>query len=59
MEEHSNENPEDPQWIKRWTTFIQKLEQAKSTPNQMKEICSKFMTAERTKKYRASFSKNE
>lgn len=58
-EEHSNENPDDPQWIKRWNIFIQKLEEAKSTPNQMKEICSKFMTAERTKKYRASLSKTE
>lgn len=59
MEENSNENSEDPQWIKRWTTFIQKLEKAKSTPNQMKEICSKFMTAERMKKYRASLSKSK
>lgn len=57
IEENSNENPDDPQWIKRWNIFIQKLEEAKSTPNQMKEICSKFMTAERMKKYRVSLSK--
>lgn len=53
-ETHHNESSEDPKWIKRWDTFIASLEQHRLDKSVLKDLCSKFMTAQRTKKYRAS-----
>ena len=50
----THESPEDPKWIKRWDTFIASLERHRSNESVLKDLCSKFMTAQRTKKYRAS-----
>jgi hypothetical protein len=50
----THESPEDPKWIKRWDTFIASLKQHRSDESVLKDLCSKFMTAQRTKKYRAS-----
>ena len=52
-EAHTNENPEDPKWIKRWSEFMQSLEENREIEAVLKDKCSKFMTAQRTKKYRA------
>jgi Zn-finger protein len=52
-EASTGENPEDPKWVKRWTGFMDSLEKARADHEQMKTLCSKFMTAQRTKKYRA------
>jgi hypothetical protein len=52
-EAHTNENPEDPKWIKRWSSFMKSLEENRGDEAIMKDLCSKFMTAQRTKKYRA------
>jgi hypothetical protein len=51
-EAHTNENPDDSKWIKRWSNFIKSLEDNKNNEAILKELCSKFMTAQRTKKYR-------
>lgn len=48
------EKPEDPKWIKRWATFVTSLEQHRSNKSALKDVCSKFMTAQRIKKYRGS-----
>jgi hypothetical protein len=48
------ENPDDHKWIKRWTTFTSSLEQNRSNERVLKDLCSKFMTSQRIKKYRAS-----
>jgi hypothetical protein len=53
-ETHHNESPADPKWIKRWDTFIASLKQHRSDESVLKGVCSKFMTAQRTKKYRTS-----
>ena len=53
-EKYVGENPDDPKWIKRWTTFITSLEHHQSNKSALKDLCSKFMTAQRTKKYRVS-----
>ena len=52
-EGHTGETPNDPKWIKRWTSFVESLKQH-SDESALKGLCSKFMTAQRTKKYRAS-----
>ena len=49
---HTNENPDDSKWIKRWSNFMKSLEDNKNNEAVLKELCSKFMTAQRTKKYR-------
>ena len=51
-ETHVGENSEDPKWIKRWTAFMKSLEENKGDEGKLKNLCSKFMTAQRTKKYR-------
>jgi hypothetical protein len=51
-EAYTEENPEDPKWINRWTTFLKSLEANKEKEEKLKNLCSKFMTAQRTKKYR-------
>jgi len=53
-EKRVGEKPEDPKWIKRWTTFVTSLERHRSDECVLKELCSKFMTAQRIKKYRTS-----
>lgn len=53
-EAYTEENAEDPKWIKRWTTFLKSLEENKEKEETLKTLCSKFMTAQRTKKYRHS-----
>jgi hypothetical protein len=50
----SVENKEDPKWIKRWTEFVESLEQNRQDEDILKKLCSKFMTAQRIKKYRKS-----
>jgi hypothetical protein len=51
-EAYTNESPTEPKWVKRWTAFVASLEAVRTDANQMKTLCSKFMTAQRTKKYR-------
>jgi hypothetical protein len=53
-ERSTNENPSDPKWIKRWTLFVESLEENRTKDDQLKTLCSKFMTAQRAKKYRHS-----
>jgi hypothetical protein len=51
-EEQTGDNPEDPQWQKRWNLFITSLEENKQNKQNLNKLCSKFMTAQRTKRYR-------
>jgi hypothetical protein len=51
-EEQSGDNPEDITWQKRWELFIKSLEDNKDNEEILKELCSNFMTAQRTKRYR-------
>jgi hypothetical protein len=51
-EAHTNENPEDPKWIKRWSSFVKTLEEKSDDEMALKDLSSKFMTARRIKKYR-------
>jgi len=53
-ESYTNEDSADPKWVKRWTAFVDSLEKARDDQVAMKTLCSKFMTAQRTKKYRHS-----
>jgi len=53
-ENAAGDNPSDPKWQKRWGAFIESLESNKDNPTQLKSLCSKFMTLQRTKKYRRS-----
>jgi len=48
----SQESPEDPKWNKRWTDFVETLEANCSSEETLKGLCSKFMAAQRIKKYR-------
>jgi hypothetical protein len=50
-EQYTGDNPDDPKWQKRWEQFVGSLESANS--NRV-GIIAKFMTAQRTKKYRRS-----
>ena len=52
-ESYTNEKPEEPKWVKRWSDFVVSLEQNRENEETLKNLCSKFMTAQRTKKYRA------
>lgn len=52
METTHGEEPENPKWVKRWATFTQSLEQHRLDEEQLKILCSKFMTAQRIKRYR-------
>lgn len=51
-ESYNGDNSEDAKWIKRWTTFIKSLEETKEDRETLKELCSKFMAAQRVQKYR-------
>ena len=53
-ESHVGENTEDPKWIKRWNQFVISLEQNRHNEVTLKDICTKFMMAQRIKKYRSS-----
>ena len=53
-EAYTNEESQDPKWMKRWSQFTTDLESNRSDPNKLKHICGKFLTAQRTKKYRRS-----
>jgi hypothetical protein len=48
----SQELIEDPKWTKRWTEFVETLESNRTNEETLKGLCSKFMTAQRMKKYR-------
>ena len=52
-EGNTGQNPQDPKWIKRWSSFIKTLEENKNNEVALKDKCSKFMTAQRIKKYRS------
>ena len=51
-EASTGEDPADSKWVKRWGNFVTSLEGKRDQPNTLKTLCSKFMTAQRTKKYR-------
>lgn len=51
-EQYAGDKPEDPAWQKRWEQFVGNLESANM--DDRVGIISKFMTAQRTKKYRRS-----
>lgn len=51
-ETHHHESSDDPKWLKRWAMFVATLEKHRSDESVLKDLCSKFMTAQRTKKYR-------
>ena len=53
-EAHTNENPDDPKWIKRWSSFMKTLEENRNDTNALRDLCSTFMATQRTKKYRMS-----
>lgn len=48
----SQESIEDPKWTKRWTEFVKTLESNRANEETLKGLCSKFMAAQRIKKYR-------
>jgi hypothetical protein len=55
-EEQTGDNPEDSKWNKSWNNFIQNLENSRDNKDKLKELCSKFLTAQRTKRYRRNTS---
>ena len=52
--QESHESSDDPKWIKRWSAFVITLEKYRDDEGKLKDLCSKFMTARRIKRYRAS-----
>ncbi len=57
-EEYSGDNSDDPKWNKRWNSFLKSLEDNKNYIDALKKECSKFMTAQRAKKFRRSKQNN-
>jgi hypothetical protein len=51
-EAQTGDDPNDVTWQKRWNKFIKSLEENKENENKLKSLCSKFLTAQRTKRYR-------
>jgi hypothetical protein len=51
-EQQTGDNPDDKAWQKRWESFVKSLEDNKENEEALKSLCSKFMTAQRTKRYR-------
>jgi hypothetical protein len=51
-EGQNGDNPNDPTWQKRWNTFIKSLDDNKENEQELKTLCSKFLTAQRIKRYR-------
>jgi hypothetical protein len=47
------EDSADPKWNKRWTAVMKSLEDNREDKNKLQELCSKFMTAQRVKRYRS------
>jgi hypothetical protein len=58
-EEQTGDNPEDSHWQKRWNSFIKELEDNKNNEKVLKDLCSKFLTAQRTKRYRHKITSKE
>jgi hypothetical protein len=54
-EEQSGDSPDDLVWQKRWKSFIKSLEEHKDNEEVLKELCSKFMNAQRIKCYRRKY----
>ena len=54
-EENSGDNPEDADWCKRWDGFVESVS-AEADDDKKKKLISKFLTAQRTKKFRRSIS---
>ena len=52
QENYTGDEPDCPVWHKRWNKFVQSLETA-STDDERKTLISKFMTAQRTRVFRA------
>lgn len=53
-EEYSGDNPDDPKWVKRWNSFLETLDKNREDIEQLKKECTKFMIAQRAKKFRRS-----
>jgi len=51
-ETQTGDNPEDATWQARWNKFTASLEENRANESAMKNLCSKFLTAQRTKRYR-------
>jgi hypothetical protein len=51
----AGDKADDPAWIKRWQTFVSDVS-GEPDDTQKKNIISKFLTAQRTKKFRRSHS---
>jgi hypothetical protein len=51
-ETQTGDNPEDTVWQIRWNGFVTSLEENRGSEKVMKALCSKFLTAQRTKRYR-------
>ena len=51
-EEQTGDNPEDAAWQKRWNGFIKILEENKDNQDTLKDLCSKFMAAQRASRSR-------
>ena len=52
QENYTGDSEDSPQWQKRWQGFTESLDNA-SNDNDRKKLVSKFMTAQRTRVYRA------
>jgi hypothetical protein len=52
-ETNTGESADDPIWSKRWTSFVESVSNETDLVKK-KDIISKFLTAQRTKKYRKS-----
>jgi len=51
-ETQTGDNPEDGNWQIRWNGFVTSLEENRASEKAMKALCSRFLTAQRTKRYR-------
>jgi hypothetical protein len=50
-EENTGDKEDDPDWMKRWESFVEGVKGESEIPKK-KSMISKFLTAQRTKKYR-------
>jgi len=57
-EENTGESPENSVWKKRWNEFVDSVNNETEDTNK-KTLISKFLTAQRTKKYRHGLKKSE
>ena len=53
-EKQTGDNPDNTAWQKRWASFVKSLEDSKNNNDKLKEMCSKFMRAQRIKRYRTT-----